>query len=90
MVASVCVWQARQRPPLGSGNGFCPRSLFIRLFQGTRQRVARQEPETSDQSAHIYDLSMVGPLGAPNKPFILEPATQGRGQTKHVLAFCHQ
>merc|ERR1719469_1535270 len=40
-------WEAtlasiRQRlPPVGSGQ--CPRSLFIRLFQGARQRIARQD-----------------------------------------------
>lgn len=35
--------QACRRAPLGIGSGFCPRSLFIRLFQGARQRIARQD-----------------------------------------------
>lgn len=35
--------QACRWPPLGTGSGFCPRSLFIRLFQGARQRIARQD-----------------------------------------------
>lgn len=35
--------RASQRPPLGHGSGYCPRGAFLRLFQGTRQRISRMD-----------------------------------------------
>eukprot|EP00427_Karlodinium_veneficum_P002094 CAMPEP_0169152880 /NCGR_PEP_ID=MMETSP1015-20121227/51770_1 /TAXON_ID=342587 /ORGANISM="Karlodinium micrum, Strain CCMP2283" /LENGTH=1298 /DNA_ID=CAMNT_0009222745 /DNA_START=52 /DNA_END=3946 /DNA_ORIENTATION=+ len=85
--------RACQRPPLGHGSGFCPRSAFIRLFQGTRQRVARMDEliemaeklKKAELLRTVQGVHLLMESTLPNDDVALREAIFGRGITEAAL-----
>lgn len=85
--------RACQRPPMGHGSGLCPRSAFIRLFQGTRQRVARMDEliemaeklKKSELLRMVQGVHLLMESALPNDDVALREAIFGRGITEAAL-----
>lgn len=82
-----------QRPPLGYGSGFCPRSTFIRLFEGTRGRISRMD-QLIQMAEHLKRAELLRVLRGmhqlmestePNEDVQLREAIFGRGISENAL-----
>lgn len=82
-----------QRPPLGYGSGYCPRSAFIRLFQGTTQRITRMDEllhmieklKRAELLRVMHGVHLLMESTLPNDDGRLRDAIFGRGITESAL-----
>jgi len=85
--------RARHQPPLGCGDGSCPRATFLRLFQGARQRIARNNELIAMAEAltraelheALKGINFLMESSLPDFDSALRDAIFGRGLTKAIV-----